>query len=106
MFDYLNKLSSLKERRLVQIEREERLDSLLKKSYYLCPKYTLEYIWISREKNREEAIKVYNSSFFSSFEKIDNVLEKVETIHNKYNINCPIELCEKLPEIIGDIKNI
>lgn len=102
---YFLKLTDLKQRRLSQLQKEEKIDECLLQSYYNCPGLMFEYLLKSREINRKYAKDLYSSSFFSYPEKIDKNLSIIDNLHSKYEIN-QWTICSRIPELLKELEDL
>lgn len=91
----------IREIRLKQLEKEEKNDNLLKKSFEICPDNVVDFLFASRLSNRNFSKDIYSSSMFSG--KAETYLELIENFNNTYDIECPIILCNFLPEMTKEI---
>lgn len=98
--NYFTKIYTLSERRLQQLEKEEKFDEILKQSSKICPDTINNFLLLSRTYNRILSKETYNLSMFTVFDKITDNLDKFDIFYEKYKSDCPNQLCKNLETFI------
>jgi len=91
--DYLKKFTKLKERRISQLEKEQKIDNLISKSYQYCPTISLKFLLELKRKNREISKEIYNSNFSNYIDNINNGLNIFDDFYEKYYTESPEIFC-------------
>jgi hypothetical protein len=99
--NYFNKVYTLSERRLQQLEKEEKFDEILKESSKICPNTINNFLLLSRRYNRILSKETYTLGVFTVFDKITDNLDKFDIFYEKYKSRCPKQLCKNLQEFIN-----
>ena len=102
----LLKIQDLSKRRIEQLEKERIFDEYLNESYKKCPSLVFQYLMKSRELNRKYSRETYIVSVFDYPEKVEKNLDIVDKTYQKYFNDCPVKICEQLPNLLEDLNSL
>lgn len=108
-FEKVKKLLSVQElsqRRLKQIEKEQKFDLCLKDSYMQCPTLVFQYLLKTRELNRKYAQETYSATVLEYPEKAEKNLSIIDKMYQKYSTECPKKICQQLPELLKELEKL
>lgn len=103
--DYFEKIKKLfqvqelSEKRISQLEKEEKIDLQLKNNFKDCPDIVFEYLLALRKLNRKHAIDMYQSHILDYPKKAEDNLNNIN-IYFSYNH----DTCYNLSQIIAKIE--
>ena len=70
------------DKRIAQLDRQEKLDKKLEELNDTCPKILVEFYQAQRQLNRDNSKKTYTSDIFNKFETLDEILKQIDKIDN------------------------
>lgn len=97
IFNYTN----LSERRQKQLNNEKNIDEQLWSSFKKCPTVTFEYVMKSREFNRDNFKRIYNSSMYNTPSLYSDHMNDIDSIQD-FNDK---EICSELRNKINIINS-
>lgn len=101
--NYFTKIYTLSERRLEQLEKEEKFDKILEESSKICPNTINKFLLQCRSYNRLLSKETYSLSIFNAFDKVSDNLDKFDVFYDKYKSDCPKTLCKNLEKFIKEV---
>lgn len=102
-FKKLLNIQELSQRRVDQIEKEEKFDNCLKESYEHCPALVLQYLFKTREINRKYSKETYKASVFEYPDKAEKNLDIIDKMHSA---ECSGKICKQLSDILKDLEKL
>jgi len=108
-FEKIRKLLNIQDlttRRLEQLEKEQKFDRCLESAHKDCPVLIAQYLLKTREINRKYAKETYTTSVLEYPEKAAQNLDVIDKMYEKYTPECPLKICQQLPELLRDMENL